>query len=221
MSGEDSVKTQTALLKMVCVTVIGVLGDAVAAQSLPGIGAVITYNVNEGSDFLQVQSANSVGDFLVGVGEIAQQVKETNPPERMEAVAQQILTIQPQLVSLQEVDQWYTGSFDPIANSCGPMVLEFDMLQELLDALAARGGHYQVAVKVTQYDFPPTPGLILPSTYICAAVNNYNVVLARTDLPATAFSWTDPQSGQFTNIQELTGPSRGVSDVDNSIHIYG
>ena len=74
-------KTQTALLKMVCVTVIGVLGDAVAAQSLPGIGAVITYNVNEGSDFLQVQSANSVGDFLVGVGEIAQQVKETNPPE--------------------------------------------------------------------------------------------------------------------------------------------
>ena len=52
------------------------------------LGAVMTYNVNEGTDFLQVQSANSVGDFLVGVGEIVQQVQETNPPERMKAVAQ-------------------------------------------------------------------------------------------------------------------------------------
>src|SRR6516162_11108847 len=132
----------------------------------------MTYNVNEGSDFLQVQSANSVGDFLVGVGQIVQQVQGTNPPERMQAVAQQILAIRPQLVSLQEVDQWYTGSFDPIASTCGPMALQFDMLQELLDALAARGGHYQVAVKVTQYDFSGLSRLILTSTYISAAVNN-------------------------------------------------
>jgi endonuclease/exonuclease/phosphatase family metal-dependent hydrolase len=166
----------------------------------------MTYNANEGSDFLQVQSANSVGDFLVGVGQIVQQVQGTNPPERMQAVAQQILAIRPQLVSLQEVDQWYTGSFDPIASTCGPMALQFDMLQELLDALAAGGGHYQIAVKVTQYAFPPTPGLIPPSTYLCAAVNNYNVVLARTDLPAAIFSWTNPQSGQFVNIVTLPTP---------------
>jgi endonuclease/exonuclease/phosphatase family metal-dependent hydrolase len=166
----------------------------------------MTYNVNEGSDFLQVQSANSVGDFLVGVGQIVQQVQGTNPPERMKAVAQQILKIRPQLVSLQEVDQWYTGSFDPNANTCGPIILQFDMLQELLDALAAGGGHYQVAVKIAQYAFPPTPGLIPPSTYLCAAVNNYNVVLARTDLPASIFSWTNPQSGQFTNSVTLPSP---------------
>jgi len=205
---DNSVKTQkaSALLLMICVAVFGILGTGAAAQTVPGIGAVMTYNLNEGSDFLQVQSANSVGDFLVGVGEIVQQVQSTNPPERMQAVAQQILTIQPQLVSLQEVDQWYTGSFDPIASTCGPMVLDFDMVQVLLDALAARGGHYQVAVKVTQYAFPPTPGLIPPSTYICAAVNNYNVVLARTDLPTNIFSWTNPQSGQFTNIVTLPSP---------------
>jgi hypothetical protein len=204
----DSVKTRktSALLLTVGLAVLWMLGTVAAAQTPPGIGAVMTYNVNEGSDFLQVQSANSVGDFLVGVGEIVQQVQDTNPSERMKAVAQQILAIRPPLVSLQEVDQWYTGSFDPIASSCGPMALQFDMLQDLLAALAAGGGHYQVAVKVIQYAFPPTPGLIPPSTYICAAVNNYNVVLTRTDLPATIFNWTNPQSGQFTNILTLPTP---------------
>jgi len=181
-------------------------GPAVG-QTLPGIGTVMTYNVNEGSDFLQVQSTSSVGQFLIGVGEIVQQVQGTNPPERMQAIAGQILSIQPQLVSLQEVDQWYTGAFDPISGACGPLALQYDMLQSLLTALAAGGGHYQVAVKVTQYAFPPTPGLIPPSTYICAAVNDYNVVLARTDLPAWVFSWSNnPQSGQFQEIVTLPSP---------------
>ena len=50
------------------------------------------------------------------------------------------------------------------------------MLQELLSDLAAQGGHYEVAVQVTQYAFPPTPGLIPPSNYICVSVNDYNVI---------------------------------------------
>jgi len=61
-------------------------------------------------------------------------------------------------------------------------------------------------VKAMQYAFPPTPGLIPPSNYICAAVNDYNVVLARTDLPEWVFSWTNPQSGQFTNRVALPSP---------------
>ena len=96
---EDSLITITkkiGLLEVVSVAVIWMLGAGVAvAQALPGIGAVMTYNVNEGTDFLQVQSASSVGDFLVGVGEIVQQVQNTNPPERMQVVAQQILAIRP------------------------------------------------------------------------------------------------------------------------------
>ena len=68
---DNSVRTQkaSALLLMICVAAFGMLGTRAAAQTVPGIGSVMTYNVNEGSDFLQVQSANSVGDFLVGVGE--------------------------------------------------------------------------------------------------------------------------------------------------------
>jgi hypothetical protein len=177
------------------------------AQSFPGAGTVMTYNVNEGTDFLQVVGATTELQFLVGVGEILTQVQGTNPPERMQAVAREILDVQPELISLQEVDQWYTGTFD---GTCGTMTLQYDMLRELLDALAAQGGHYEVAVQVTQNAFPPTPGLILPSTYVCVALNDYNVVLARTDLPSWVFQWSNPQSGQFVNELVLQTPVGAV-----------
>ena len=124
----------------------------------------------------------------------------------MQAVAREILDVQPELLSLQEVDQWYTGTFDPIAGTCGTMTLQYDMLQELLSGLAARGGHYEVAVQVTQNAFPPTPGLIPPADYVCVALTDYNVVLARTDLPSWVFQWSNPQSGQFVNELVLPTP---------------
>jgi endonuclease/exonuclease/phosphatase family metal-dependent hydrolase len=201
-------RTRTLGSVVLCIiaTFSATLTVPATAQTLPGIGVVMTYNVNEGSDFLQVQNTTSLQQFLLGVGQILTQVQGTNPPERMQAVARQILTVQPELVSLQEVDQWYSGTFDPIAGTCGTMTLQYDMLQELLSALATQGGHYKVAAQVTQYAFPPTPGLILPATYVCVAVNNYNVVLARTDLPSWVFQWSNPQSGQFVNEVLLPTP---------------
>jgi hypothetical protein len=166
----------------------------------------MTHNVNEGSDFLQVVGATSLQQFLIGVGEILTHVQGTNPPERMQAVAKQILAVHPELLSLQEVDQWYSGTFDPVAGKCGVMTLQYDMLQELLNSLAAQGGHYEVAAQVTQYSFPPTPGLIPPATYVWAAVNDYNVVLAITDLPSAIFQRSNPQSGQFVNQVTLPTP---------------
>ena len=196
-----------ATLVIVCVAAIGATTvDPATALSFPGIGTVMTYNVNEGTDFLQVVGAQTLQQFLLGVGQILTQVQGTNPPERMQAVARKILDVQPELLSLQEVDQWYTGTFDPIASTCGTMTLHYDMLQELLSALAAQGGHYEVAVQVTQNAFPPTPGLIPPATYVCVALNDYNVVLARTDLPSWVFQWSNPQSGQFVNELFLPTP---------------
>jgi hypothetical protein len=177
-----------------------------AAQHFPGIGTVMTYNVNEGTDFLQVVGAQTLQQFLLGVGQVITQVQGTNPPERMGAVARKILDVQPELLSLQEVDQWYTGTFDPVAGTCSNITLQYDMLQELLSSLAAQGGHYEVAVQVTQNSFPPTPGLIPPADYTCVAVNDYNVILARTDLPSWIFRWSNPQSGQFVNKLVLPTP---------------
>src|SRR5712671_5012663 len=170
------------------------------AQSLPtGKGGlrVMTYNVDEGTDFLEVQSATNFNEFLIAVGQTITQVRATNPPVRMQAVAKQIIAAQPELVSLQEVDQWSSGPFNPLTGQCGPTTLEFDMLQELVDALKAQGAHYEIAVHPPQYVFPPVPGLILPGTFLCVQTVNSVAILARTDLDASKFQWSNPQSKQF------------------------
>ncbi|MGA8238805.1 MAG: hypothetical protein WB918_19995, partial [Candidatus Sulfotelmatobacter sp.] len=137
-----SVASTTLMIVSVAAIWTAMAAPAVA-QLIPGVGTVMTYNVNEGTDFLQVVAAQTLPQFLVGVGQIITQVQGTNPPERMQAVARKILEAQSELLSLQEVDQWYTGTFDPVAGTCGTMTLQYDMLQELLSALAAQGGHYE------------------------------------------------------------------------------
>lgn len=160
---------------------------------------VMTYNANEGTDFLEVQQATDPISFLVAVGQTITQVRETNPPARMQALAKQIIAASPALVSLQELDQWSTGPLDPLRFTCGSMTQEFDMLQELQDALAAQGAHYKLAVQAPQYAFPPTPGLILPGTLLCVQVVNYVAILTRTDLDPSKFQWSNPQSGQYAS----------------------
>jgi hypothetical protein len=167
---------------------------------------VMTYNLNEGTDYQQVQGVTTLTQFLLGVGQIITQVRATNPPERMQAIATQILAARPTLISLQEADQWSTGPFNPSTGTCGPMQMEFDMLRDLMNALQAGGGHYEVAVQAQQYAFPPTPGLIPPATFVCAAVMNYNLILARTDLDPEDFQWSNSQSAQFVHIVTLPTP---------------
>jgi hypothetical protein len=160
---------------------------------------VMTYNANEGTDFLQVQAATNLEQFLIAVGQTIVQVQATNPPARMQALAKQIIAASPALVSLQELDQWSTGPLDPTTFTCGPMTLEFDMVQELLDALAQQGAHYKLAQQAQQYAFPPIPGLILPSTFLCVQTVNHVAILARTDLDPSKFQWSNPRSAQYVN----------------------
>jgi hypothetical protein len=83
---------------------------------------------------------------------------------------------------------------------------EFDFLQELQDALAAQGAHYTLAAKAQQYAFPPIPGLILPNTFLCVAVVDEIAILARTDLDASKFQWSNPQSGQYVSVLQFPSP---------------
>src|SRR5579872_971781 len=177
---------------------------------------VMTYNVNEGTDFDQVIGVTNLTQFLLGVGQIVTQVQGTNPPERMQSVAAQILAAKPTLVSLQEVDQWYLGPFNPGTGTCGPMALEYDMVQELTSALAAQGGKYQIIEQAPEISLPATPGLIPPSTYLCTAVTDNNVILARTDINPKSFQWSNPQSAQFAAFVPLTTPDGTVIPITRS-----
>jgi hypothetical protein len=187
---------------------LGVPGQAAGQSLSKGRGdlRVMTYNVNEGTDFLQIQAATDVNSFLVAVGQTITQVRETNPPARMRAVARQIIDAHPVLVSLQELDEWYTSPFNPSTGACGTPTLEFGMLDELQDALAAQGAHYTVAEEAQQYAFPPIPGFIPPSTYLCVSLVNHVAILARTDLDPERFQWSNPQSAQYATMLQFPSP---------------
>jgi len=173
------------------------MASAQALSKGKGDLRVMTYNANEGTDLLEVQAARTPTDFLIAVGATIAQVRATNPPARMQALAKQIIAASPALVGVQELDQWSTGQLNPDF-TCGPTTLEFDMLKELQDALTAQGAHYKVAVQARQYAFPPTPGLILSSgTPLCVQLTNNIAILARTDLDPSQFSWTNPDSAQY------------------------
>ena len=187
---------------------LGVPGQAAGQSLSEGRGdlRVMTYNVNEGTDFLQIQAATDVNSFLVAVGQTITQVRETNPPARMRAVARQIIDAHPALVSLQELDEWYTSPFNPSTGACGTPTLEFGMLDELQDALAAQGAHYTVAEEAQQYAFPPIPGFIPPSTYLCVSLVNHVAILARTNLDPEKFQWSNPQSAQYAAMLQFPSP---------------
>lgn len=195
-----------SLSTLLILTFSAALGMAQSISKGNGDLRVMTYNVDEGTDFVEVQNATTALQFLIAGGQTITNVRLTNPPARMQAVARQILAAAPTLVSLQEVDTWASGSFDPVSQTCGPVTVEFDMLQELMTALGALGGQYQVATQVVQFGFPPTPALILPNTFLCVAFVDFNVILARTDLSTSRFQWSNPQSGQFVHIVSLTSP---------------
>jgi len=187
---------------------------------------VMTYNANEGTDLLEVQAATNPGEFLAAVVQTITQVRATDPPARMQALAKQIIAASPDLVGLQELDQWATAPLDLSTFSCGATTIEFDMLQELQDALRVQGAPYTVAVKQQQYAFPPIPGAIFPSgPFLCVQMSNQIAILARTDPDSSKFQVTNPQSAQYAAALLFQTPTGAVfpfprawASVDASFH---
>jgi hypothetical protein len=183
-----------------------------AAESLSkgkGDLRVMTYNVDEGTDYTEVQNARSVEEFLGAVGATITMVRASDPHGRIQAAAKQIVNARPTLVSLQELDQWSTGPYDPINHKCGPVSVEFDMLPELMDALKSQGAHYEIANQATNWMIPPVPGFIPPDKLVCVQVIDYVAILARTDIHSK-LQVTNTQSKQFDHILIFPSP---VGDV--------
>lgn len=173
---------------------------------------VMTYNVNEGSDFTELFSAQTFPEFVTAVQTTVDSVKASNPPLRMNAVAHQIAITQPVLVGLQEVTTWRIG---PGPN---PSPVLYDMLQELLDALKAQGQHYIPVVVVKEFELQgPLPDLV---NFV--SVTNTDVLLARSDEDDLLLS--NVQSSSFNTLltfPTLIGPVtvlRGWGSVDVNLH---
>lgn len=202
------------------VVVIALLSATIALQAARGqSGAattsavkVMTYNVNEGSDFAGVFSASNFPEFVQGVQETIAEVTASNPPLRMQAVAHQIAITQPDMVGLQEVTTWLEGPLD------SPSV-QYDMLQELMDQLAAQGLNYSVVVKVPEFQLA---GPLDTSMATWVFVENFDVMLARSDKDDMQIA--NVQWAHYHTLLPLTTPvgsltiDRGWGSADVTLH---
>jgi endonuclease/exonuclease/phosphatase family metal-dependent hydrolase len=191
------------------------LSQTAYASREPHQITIMTQNMDAGTDFGPVLSAHTFPELLAGVAELYAEVQASNPPERAAGIAKEIAAAQPDLIALQEVSQWRTG---PLFGN--PTTVVYDVLASLLSSLDNEGHHY-------------APVAVIPEWTIAApcacgysvGYSDYEVILARTDLPSVDFRVDNVQVQHFTHL--LTVPSvvgpvtipRGWASVD--VHIPG
>jgi endonuclease/exonuclease/phosphatase family metal-dependent hydrolase len=184
----------------------------VLAQSPAAHGTVkvMTYNLNEGSDFVEVLSAQTFPEFLQAVQITLNEVDTSNPPLRMQAIAHQISITQPDLVGMQEVSTWLVGP--PSAPA-----VRYDMLQELMDALKSRGQNYKVAVVVPEFQLAgPLPDL---TNWLFVQDTDVMLVRDKGDLTLSNIQWGNYPT--LLSLPTVAGPvtiTRGWGSADVSLH---
>src|SRR4051812_41687544 len=103
---------------------------------------VMTQNLYVGSFFQELNAAVSANELIAAATIIYQHILATRPPERMIVIADEIAALRPDFVGLEQAGILRTGSAPPAT------AVTFDLLQSLLQELAARGVPYKtVAVR--------------------------------------------------------------------------
>lgn len=155
---------------------------------------VMTRNLYVGADLGPPTQAVLTGDpnlIIPAVTQFYGQVLANNFPERAQAFAAEIARARPALVGVQEASLFRTGAF----GGPPPTNVQLDYLQILQGALAAHGLNYAPVAVTTNSDvtlpFFAGPGLQN------LRLTDREVILARTDLPADAFSVANPMGGNF------------------------
>ena len=189
---------------------------------------VWTQNLYIGADLTPVLEATTPGDFYSAATQTLEQMAANLFPLRAQRLATEIGLNQPDLIALQEVENITVNGF----NAGPPFV---DYLQALLNALALRGQHYEVAAVVVNLDLEvPLPFDITGDTYNdTVRVVDRDVILVRegidfsliaglcgVPIPNPAFGSIGPQILQstpseggcnYTISAELTSPVGSIS----------
>lgn len=163
------------LIQVVAVVVLLLLtGMGMPARTHTGELGVMTRNLYLGADLTPVIAATTVEAFIQAVNSVLQTIAASDFPQRSVVLAREIADKRPHLVGLQEAFQLTLNG-----NTSAPPFR--DLLQDLLDALAAQGAEYYVVGEVRNLDVTiPVPGL----GFVRAL--DRDIVLARADVPASA-----------------------------------
>jgi endonuclease/exonuclease/phosphatase family metal-dependent hydrolase len=160
---------------------------------------VLTYNMDEGTDFIEVLGAQSFPDFLAAVDLTWKNVQASNPARRAELLADQIVGAQPDLVSLQEVTVWVTGTWSWQEMNCKNPQVQIDALTLLMKALARHGAHYMILAQVPEFQL----GGPFSDMTGCVAALNTDVILGRVAGKSEKLEYSNVQMQHYTTFAKL------------------
>src|SRR5262249_13338303 len=191
---------------------------AANAQNRDRVSVVMTKNMDTGSDFGFVVSASTPLDLVLAVTATYQEIQASNIPERADGIAREIQATRPYLVGLQEVTEVRTGPFGGPATT-----VVADGLKSLLASLAQRGLHYKPVAIQMNADVE-APAFDSSFNLFDVRVTDFDVMLARTDLPVSEFKLEAVQQQHFNAMlvfPSATGQSipfpRGWIAVDTKL----
>lgn len=176
-----------------------------AAQASPKsdrLAVVMTYNVYFGADLTPIFSAPTQTDLLEAVAAAWANVKATNIPKRAAEIADEIATVRPALVGLQEAARWSTGSTPDAPD------LQYDFVQLILSRLKVDHAHYRVVT--LHNDLDSSAPMLGQAGLVYVRLQDRDVLLARTDLPLQI---SHVESGTFASTLILNNPVLGSIEV--------
>jgi endonuclease/exonuclease/phosphatase family metal-dependent hydrolase len=107
---------------------------------------VMTQNLYVGSFFQELAAARTASDFIAAATVTYQHILATKPAERAVVIADEIAGLRPDIVGLEQAAILRTGIAPPAT------AVTFDLLQSLLQELAARGVRYETVAVMPGLD---------------------------------------------------------------------
>ena len=198
---------------------VALVGALLTLAPYPGSAApeptitVATQNLYIGADLAPILAAPDLAAAFAAAAQVFATVQASHPEARMAAIADELAKRPPDLVGLQEATLWRSGELGTEATT-----VEFDYVQLLLDALAARGLAYEVVASTTNVDEPFPVATAVGLRVI--RVTDREVILARvgsglqiSNVQTANFQTNlvfDTLLGQFTSL-------RGWASVDATL----
>ncbi len=150
---------------------------------------VMTRNMDAGTDMNYILAASDPESFVAGMAATLAEIKESGFEQRAARLADEIAARKPDLIALQEVTLWRTGTMlAPPAND-----VLYDQLGLLMAELKKRNLEYEVVARQFLMDAEapvPTEGIDL-------RITDSDVILVRSDLPRPQLRVSNAQVHQY------------------------
>ena len=190
-----------SMVVLVAVAFLGIGPTNANAQNRDRVSVVMTRNMDTGSDFGFVVSATTPLDLVLAVTATYQEIQASNIPERAGGIAREIQATRPYLVGLQEVTTVRAGPFGGPATT-----VVADGLTSLLASLVQRGLHYKPVAIQMNADVE-APAFDQSFSLFDVRVTDFDVMLARTDLPVSEFKLEGVQQQHFNAMLVFSTPT--------------